>query len=101
MKKFIGRLEELNQLNALTRKQSASIAVIKGRRRIGKSRLIQEFCKDKKVINFAGLPPTKKTTSKDQRNEFKWQLEQQASVKADSSENWNDLFFALAEYAQN
>ena len=37
---FIGRKEELKQLNMLFKKNTASLVVVKGRRRIGKSRLI-------------------------------------------------------------
>ena len=40
---FIGRKEELKLLNGLLHKRSASLIVVKGRRRIGKSRLLQQF----------------------------------------------------------
>ena len=46
--KFIGRKKELESLNLLLKKKSASIVVIRGRRRVGKSRLIKEFVSDKK-----------------------------------------------------
>jgi AAA+ ATPase superfamily predicted ATPase len=39
MAKFIGRKQELQTLKNLLYKRSASLIVIKGRRRIGKSRL--------------------------------------------------------------
>jgi AAA+ ATPase superfamily predicted ATPase len=45
MAQFIGRTFELKELRALWNKQSASLVVIKGRRRIGKSRLVEEFAK--------------------------------------------------------
>ena len=45
MPKFIGRQEELKKLWALSKKKSASFVVVRGRRRIGKSRLIEEFSK--------------------------------------------------------
>ena len=41
--KFIGRKKELERLELLHKKNSASLVVIRGRRRIGKSRLIEEF----------------------------------------------------------
>ena len=41
--RFIGRQEEINKLLAIAQKQSASFVVVRGRRRIGKSRLIEEF----------------------------------------------------------
>ena len=42
---FYGRSEELHRLEQLLLKKTASLVVIKGRRRIGKSRLISEFSK--------------------------------------------------------
>ena len=47
---------------------------IKGRRRIGKSRLIKEFVKDLTFYAFSGLPPTRLTTAQSQRDEFAKQL---------------------------
>lgn len=44
---FIGREKELLKLKDLAQKRQASVVVIKGRRRIGKSRLAAEFAKDK------------------------------------------------------
>ncbi len=50
--KFIGREEELKLLGHLLSKKSASLVVIKGRRRIGKSRLIEEFAKRNALDHF-------------------------------------------------
>lgn len=52
MKKFIGRKEELQKLNNLYSTNGFQMAVIYGRRRIGKSTLITEFIKDKKAIYY-------------------------------------------------
>ena len=43
MARFIGRQRELTRLLETTSKSSASFIVVKGRRRVGKSRLIEEF----------------------------------------------------------
>ena len=56
---FVGREEEIQQLKDLLKKRSASFVVVKGRRRIGKSRLLDEFSKNKKTYKFTGLPPQK------------------------------------------
>jgi hypothetical protein len=64
--KFIGRKKELCLLNELWSKKSASLVVIYGRRRIGKSRLAQEFGKDSDFYFFEGLYPEKGTTNEDQ-----------------------------------
>jgi len=55
--KFIGRKKELESLEILLKKKSASLVVIRGRRRVGKSRLMKEFASDKKSWIFSGLPP--------------------------------------------
>ena len=74
MTAFIGRKKELSQLHLLLKKKSASLVVVKGRRRIGKSRLIEEFGKSLKMYTFSGVVPTEKTTLESQLHEFGWQL---------------------------
>lgn len=49
---FIGRDTELARLNHLYNSDQFEFVVIYGRRRVGKTRLIREFCKDKKSIYF-------------------------------------------------
>ena len=52
---FIGRTQELNTLNRLYRSEKFEFAVIYGRRRVGKTALINEFIGDKKAIYFIGV----------------------------------------------
>ena len=94
--KFIGREKELAILNRFTQKKTASFLVVRGRRRIGKSRLIEEFAKPYKFYSFSGIAPTEKTTAQSQRDEFASQFNKQGlpKVKAD---DWNDLFWLLAD----
>jgi AAA+ ATPase superfamily predicted ATPase len=49
---FIGREKELSKLNEMYASDSFEFAVIYGRKRVGKTTLIREFCKDKKAIYF-------------------------------------------------
>ncbi len=49
---FIGRERELKSLNAVYDKKGFGMTVIYGRRRIGKSTLIREFVKGKRVILY-------------------------------------------------
>ncbi len=97
---FIGRQKELKKLNLLLEKNTASLVVVKGRRRIGKSRLIEEFGKNHKLYVFSGVAPTKKTTKQDQLDEFGWQLGQALGQPAFKDTDWNDLFFRLAYYTR-
>jgi hypothetical protein len=96
MPKFIGRKHELEALKRFLKKKTASLIVVRGRRRIGKSRLIEEFAKPYKFYTFSGIPPTEKTTAQSQRDEFASQLNKQdfPKIKAD---DWNDLFWILAD----
>lgn len=97
---FIGRKKELEQLNRLLDKPTASLVVVKGRRRIGKSRLIQEFGKNRKMFTFSGLPPTEKITLKEQLYEFGWQLGKALGQPAFKDDDWNDLFLRLAHHTR-
>jgi AAA+ ATPase superfamily predicted ATPase len=101
---FIGRKKELEKLSLLLNKKSASLAVIRGRRRIGKSYLVKEFgrqCiedskKKCRFLSFAGLPPTELTTAESQREEFSKQLSRQLGIPELKVGDWSDLFFFLA-----
>ena len=63
LSKFIGRKVEIARLKGLLNARSASLIVIRGRRRIGKSRLLAEFGKEMKSRFFSGMPPVQKTTA--------------------------------------
>ena len=52
---FIGRKNELSQLNRLYNSDKFEFAVIYGRRRVGKTAIINEFVKDKSAICFTGV----------------------------------------------
>lgn len=55
---FIGREKELSKLTQLYNTDSFQFPVIYGRRRVGKTALINEFIKDKDAISFTGLEST-------------------------------------------
>lgn len=95
--KFIGRQRELQALQDLLSKKTASLVVIKGRRRIGKTRLILEFAKGKKFFRFTGLAPTVGVTAQSQRDEFSLQLNQQTGLPEIKTDDWSKLFALLAE----
>ena len=50
---FIGRTEELNYLNELYMSPRAEFVVLYGRRRIGKTETLTEFCKDKPGVFYS------------------------------------------------
>ncbi|MCD8329944.1 MAG: ATP-binding protein, partial [Lachnospiraceae bacterium] len=52
---FIGRARELEALNRLYQSDRFEFAVIYGRRRVGKTALINHFLQGKKAIYFMGV----------------------------------------------
>lgn len=94
---FIGRKNELRELHRQTKKNIASLIVIKGRRRIGKSRLVEEFAKDYVFYEFSGIVPTKKTTKQTEINEFATQMGLAFGISSPPADDWNTLFLFLAK----
>lgn len=67
MKEFINRTEELELLEREWLREGGRFLVVHGRRRIGKTRLIKEFTRDKTGIFYVAADTNKKV----QLNEFK------------------------------
>lgn len=98
MSKFLGRKQELEGLKGLLKKKVSSLVVLRGRRRIGKSRLAEEFAKEfSKHYIFSGLPPSKKTTQESQCAEFRRQMNEKG-IPHYSSNDWGDLFSLVANH---
>ena len=55
---FLGRQEELKSMNRRYEKGRFECVVIYGRRRVGKTSLIKEFCKEKPAIYFSAIRGT-------------------------------------------
>ena len=69
---FYGREEDVDDLMALWKKPTASLVTCRGRRRIGKSTLIEEFARRSKArfVEIAGTAPRKGMTDVDQLKAF-------------------------------
>ncbi|TAK77219.1 MAG: ATP-binding protein, partial [Gammaproteobacteria bacterium] len=95
---FIGRQYELKRLVDTTKKQTASFIVIKGRRRIGKSRLVEEFSKQfDYYYKFEGLAPEKNVTADHQVDEFCRQMARQFQIPKAKYDDWSDALWAVGE----
>ena len=96
---FIGRKDQLDALTALWNKRTSSLVTCRGRRRIGKSTLIEEFAKRTAdhFINITGLSPRKGMTDARQRRNFCEELADQTDGKVVSAKNWTAAFRALDE----
>ena len=94
---FIGREAEMERLNGLLKKKSASLVVVRGRRRIGKSRLLGEFGKEITSFFFTGTPPSRKTTAQLQRDEFARQLAR-GGIPSVLPDDWGNMFWHLSKH---
>ena len=71
------------------------MVVIEGRRRIGKSRLVEEFAKGQTFYCFTGIAPEKGTTAQMQRDEFARQFSEQFNLPNVVMHDWGDLLTML------
>ncbi len=95
---FVGRVNELSVLEDTYKKPGFQMTVIYGRRRIGKSRLITEFVKDKKASYYVAS----KTGLED--NVQKWSSQVIADLAPDmeglSVDNLEDFFRFVGKLAE-
>jgi hypothetical protein len=79
--------------------RSASLIVVRGRRRIGKSRLLAEFGKGIRSYFFSGNPPAPKTTAQSQREIFVKQMER-LGIPGIKPDDWGNIFWHLSKHTQ-
>ena len=94
---FFGRSELISDLLALWRKRVSSLVTCRGRRRIGKSTLIEQFAKRSgaRFIKIEGVRPHAKMTSADQLANFANQLAVQTGAESTPPQNWLAAFVRL------
>ncbi|HAL95655.1 MAG TPA: ATPase [Chitinophagaceae bacterium] len=103
-KPFIGRTQELEKLQTLFSKKSTGLVVIKGRRRIGKSRLVAEFAAknpQSRLWNFSGLAPQDEMTAQSQRDYFARQLAGFLKIPPLTFQDWSDALEHLSLHIKN
>lgn len=95
---FFGRQDLLSQLDALWRKRIPSLVSCRGRRRVGKSTLIEQFAKRSKArfLRIEGLRPDAKTTTADELAAFAAQLAAQTGCEDSVPSNWLGAFIRLS-----
>jgi hypothetical protein len=99
MHKFIGREKEIAAFEALAGFNRPSLMVVRGRRRVGKSRLIAECAKGRTFLSLAGLAPKKEgMTAQDQLDAFAYQLARHFKLPSMTFHDWLDAFHALEHY---
>ena len=100
---FVGRNDELNALDALWGRDSGVLVTCRGRRRIGKSTLIEEFAARTADLFIAieGLPPRKGVSDADQRRHFCERIAEYAKRDYQPAANWSLAFAQLDDIITN
>ncbi|NGX43831.1 MAG: hypothetical protein K940chlam7_02136 [Chlamydiae bacterium] len=93
---FIGRERELEQLREFKKRRVAGIVVCSGRRRIGKSTLIEHFGEKTRFLEFYGLAPREELTNHDQLAHFGELMGLRFGVPSMKFDNWTQAFNTLA-----
>ena len=96
MKRFINREKERAFLEKEYAKSTASLVVIYGRRRIGKTALIKEFLKDKSALFFLAT----EESESENRNAFRQLVSEYVGDDLIASSNigdWESLFRFILE----
>ena len=97
MRRFFGREQQLEKLDALWRKGTSSFVVVAGRRRIGKSTLVEEFAARSRCafIELVGLAPDEKMSNQRQIDNFCERLAKATGQPEAKADCWSKAFDAL------
>ncbi len=98
---FIGREAELTELESKFSLQKARLVVIKGRRRVGKTRLAKELgsrIKGSKTHYFTASPPNKAISDEQERLQFAQYVVHEFKLQyIPPYQNWSSLLYFIAD----
>lgn len=101
---MIGRKEETSELMRLYNDNKAELVAIYGRRRVGKTYLVDETFEGKITFRHAGLAPGEEDSKellKQQLDHFYNSLDIQGMEKCEKPTNWLDAFLLLEKFLQS
>lgn len=105
MSAIIGRKNELKELQQQYTSSKAEFVAVYGRRRVGKTFLIDEALNGKITFRHAGLSPVdekgKANNLKQQLQHFYQSLQIQGMRKSHCPKNWLEAFFMLEQHLQS
>lgn len=99
VKPFYGRSRELAELEAIFELPGAKLVVIKGRRRIGKSRLAMELGirhPEQKTYYLTGVPPRKARTNAEVTESFALQISRAFNIAPPRTNSWDELLWTIS-----
>jgi AAA+ ATPase superfamily predicted ATPase len=108
---FVGRQTYWRRLQEIDAEDAAAVIVIYGRRRVGKTELIEQFFRNRPILKFEGLQPDRTKLRKNDPGEKRRQIEE-CLVRLDrysesanlyrrmKLERWSDFFEVLLPYME-
>jgi len=108
---FVGRQAYWQRLREIDAQDAAAVVVVYGRRRIGKTELIEQFFRNRPILKFEGLQPARTKIKKSDPTEKRRQIEE-CLVRLDrytesanvfrrmKLERWSDFFEVLLPYVE-
>ncbi|MBR0133586.1 MAG: AAA family ATPase [Lachnospiraceae bacterium] len=102
---IIGREYEIRKLNELYDSKSAELVAVYGRRRVGKTYLIDEVFEDRICFRHSGMSPDeeektenkRKSRMKEQLEHFHRSLKEYGSKTEKAPESWREAFYMLED----
>ena len=93
--RLIGRADECRRLERCMDRQEAQLIVVQGRRRVGKTFLINHFFENRFDFKLTG---EYKASKADQLENFIMELNRRTHLKQKAPESWKDAFEMLRSY---
>ena len=97
-KLLIGRKEEYQRLDKCMREPTAQLVIVYGRRRVGKTFLINQYFNDTFSFKLTGSYNEPKTA---QLESFAEELYRRTGVEKETPRNWKQAFRELREYIES
>jgi AAA+ ATPase superfamily predicted ATPase len=103
---MVGRKQETQELNNIFNSGKAELVAIYGRRRVGKTYLVDETFKNRITFRHAGLSPVEEgspegNTLKKQLEHFYFSLQLHGLSKSHRPQTWLEAFFMLEKLLQS
>lgn len=97
MEKLIGRVAEMNELQAAFHSERSEFVMMYGRRRVGKTFLVRRFFNDKYTFHFVGAH---KQPMSVQLAHFREALQEFGGKAIPELTNWHEAFLQLERYLE-
>ena len=101
MEKFVGRRAEWARLTAIGQTPEPAILIVYGRRRVGKTELLEQVYANRNILKFEGI---KGKSEEEQRTHVLWQLSeylQEPLVAKLKIETWVEIFKLIYDRVSN